>query len=87
MEQFDNYLQQLQPMHDSTEDILNKFSGFRQHLDSILTKHRNSVHEAVLETRKDIKGLEILLSHQIQEIIRSEVGFVYLMSKRFNLTS
>ncbi|KAL9922946.1 enhancer of mRNA-decapping protein 4 homolog isoform X1 [Glossina fuscipes] len=73
MEQFDNYLQQLQPMHDSTEDILNKFSGFRQHLDSILTKHRNSVHEAVLETRKDIKGLEILLSHQIQEIIRSEV--------------
>ncbi|XP_037810826.1 enhancer of mRNA-decapping protein 4 homolog [Lucilia sericata] len=73
MEQFDNYLQQLQPMHDSTEEILNKFSGFRQHLDSILTKHRNGVQDVMLETRKDIKGLELLLSRQIQETIRSEV--------------
>ncbi|KAM7354487.1 enhancer of mRNA-decapping protein 4 homolog Ge-1 isoform 1-T2 [Cochliomyia hominivorax] len=73
MEQFDNYLQQLQPMHDSTEEILNKFSGFRQHLDSILTKHRNGVQEVMLETRKDIKGLELLLSRQIQETIRSEL--------------
>ncbi|XP_065357524.1 enhancer of mRNA-decapping protein 4 homolog [Calliphora vicina] len=73
MEQFDNYLQQLQPMHDSTEEILNKFSGFRQHLDSILTKHRNGVQDVMLDTRKDIKGLELLLSRQIQETIRSEV--------------
>lgn len=73
MEQFDNYLQHLQPMQDSTEEVLNKFSGFRQHLDSILLKHRNTVTEAMLETRKDVKGLEIILSRQIHETIRSEV--------------
>lgn len=73
MEQFDNYLQHLQPMQDSTEEVLNKFSGFRQHLDSILLKHRNTVTEAMLETRKDVKGLEIILSRQIHETIRSEI--------------
>ncbi|XP_054082484.1 enhancer of mRNA-decapping protein 4 homolog isoform X3 [Zeugodacus cucurbitae] len=73
MEQFDNYLQHLQPMQDSTEEVLNKFSGFRQHLDSILLKHRNTVAEAMLETRKDVKGLEIILSRQIHETIRSEI--------------
>ncbi|XP_011207932.2 enhancer of mRNA-decapping protein 4 homolog isoform X3 [Bactrocera dorsalis] len=73
MEQFDNYLQHLQPMQDSTEEVLNKFSGFRQHLDSILLKHRNAVTEAMLETRKDVKGLEIILSRQIHETIRSEI--------------
>lgn len=82
MEQFDNYLQQLQPMHDSTEEILNKFSGFRQHLDSILTKHRNGVQEVMLETRKDIKGLELLLSRQIQETIRSEVIASILLNNK-----
>ncbi|XP_054741449.1 enhancer of mRNA-decapping protein 4 homolog isoform X1 [Anastrepha obliqua] len=73
MEQFDNYLQHLQPMQDSTEEVLNKFSGFRQHLDSILIKHRNSVTETMLETRKDVKSLEILLSRQIQETFRTEM--------------
>ncbi|XP_017495092.1 PREDICTED: enhancer of mRNA-decapping protein 4 homolog, partial [Rhagoletis zephyria] len=73
MEQFDNYLQHLQPMQDSTEEVLNKFSGFRQHLDSILIKHRNAVSETMLETRKDVKSLEILLSRQIQETIRTEM--------------
>lgn len=73
MEQFDNYLQQLQPMHDSTEEIIGKFSSFRQHLDSILIKHRNSVQEAMLDTRKDMKSLELLLSRQIQETVRTEV--------------
>ncbi|XP_073824958.1 enhancer of mRNA-decapping protein 4 homolog Ge-1 [Musca autumnalis] len=73
MEQFDNYLQQLQPMHDSTEEIINKFSSFRQHLDSILIKHRSSVQEAMLDTRKDMKSLELLLSRQIQETIRTEI--------------
>lgn len=75
MEQFDNYLQQLQPMQDSTEEILNKFSSFRQHLDSILIKHRNGVQEAMLDSRKDMKSLELLLSRQIQETIRTEVSF------------
>lgn len=73
MEQFDNYLQHLQPMQDSTEEILNKFSGFRQHLDSILVKHRNTVTDTMLETRKDVKSLEILLSRQVQDTIRTEV--------------
>uniref|UniRef100_A0A1I8PAA0 Uncharacterized protein n=1 Tax=Stomoxys calcitrans TaxID=35570 RepID=A0A1I8PAA0_STOCA len=73
MEQFDTYLQQLQPMQDSTEEILNKFSSFRQHLDTILIKHRNGVQEAMLDTRKDMKSLELLLSRQVQETIRSEI--------------
>ncbi|XP_067625151.1 enhancer of mRNA-decapping protein 4 homolog isoform X2 [Eurosta solidaginis] len=73
MEQFDNHLQNLQPMHDSTQEVLNEFSGFRQHLDSTLTKHRNAVTETMLETRKDLKSLEILLSRQIQETLRSEI--------------
>ncbi|XP_055918837.1 enhancer of mRNA-decapping protein 4 homolog isoform X4 [Eupeodes corollae] len=73
MEQFDNYLSHLQPMQDSTEEILNKFSGFRQHLDSILIKHRNTVQESMLDTKKDVKHMEIMLTRQIAEVVRSEV--------------
>ncbi|XP_055837361.1 enhancer of mRNA-decapping protein 4 homolog isoform X3 [Episyrphus balteatus] len=73
MEQFDNYLSHLQPMQDSTEEILNKFSGFRQHLDSILIKHRNTVQESMLDTKKDVKHMEILLTRQIAEVVRTEV--------------
>lgn len=76
MEQFDNYLQHLQPMQDSSEEIIKKFSGFRQHLDNIMVKHHTILTEAMLDTRKDIKSLEILLSRQIQESIRSEVSSI-----------
>lgn len=62
-------------MRDSTEEISNKFSGFRQHLDSSLAKHRNGIQDLMLEARKDIKGLELLLSRQIQETIRTEVSY------------
>lgn len=75
MEQFDNYLSHLQPMQDSTEEILNKFSGFRQHLDSILTKHRTMVTDTMMDTRKDIKNMEGILSRQITDVIRTEVLF------------
>ena len=78
MEQFDNYLSHLQPMQDSTEEILNKFSGFRQHLDSILIKHRNTVQESMLDTKKDVKHMEILLTRQIAEVVRTEVSTLLL---------
>ncbi|XP_012157924.1 enhancer of mRNA-decapping protein 4 homolog [Ceratitis capitata] len=73
IEQFDNYVQHLQPMQDSTEEVLSKLSGFRQHIESILLKHRSSVIETMLETRKDVKSLEIVLSRQMQETVRSEI--------------
>lgn len=73
MEQFDNYLSQLQPMQDSTEEILNKFSGFRQHLDSVLIKHRNTVQESMLDTKKDVKHMELILTRQLAEVVRAEV--------------
>lgn len=79
IEQFDNYVQHLQPMQDSTEEVLSKLSGFRQHIESILLKHRSSVIETMLETRKDVKSLEIVLSRQMQETVRSEVKNLVLI--------
>lgn len=76
MEQLNNYLQQLQPVHDSTEEISNKFLAFRQHFDTALFKYNNTVEEKILEARMDVKGIEDLLLHQIQDTIRFEVNMM-----------
>ena len=75
MEQFDNYLQHLKPMQDSSEEIIKTFSEMRQHLDTIMIKNHIVLTETMRETRNDVKNLEVVLSRKIHDSIISEVSF------------
>ncbi|XP_033172686.1 enhancer of mRNA-decapping protein 4 homolog [Drosophila mauritiana] len=76
MVQFNTYLQHMpQPQAGSanTEEINNKLSMLKQLVESSLHKHRTELTDAMLETQREVKSLEILLARQVQETIRSEL--------------
>jgi len=76
MVQFNTYLQHMpQPQAGSgnTEEINNKLSMLKQLVESSLHKHRTELTDAMLETQREVKSLEILLARQVQETIRAEL--------------
>ncbi|EDV58927.1 enhancer of mRNA-decapping protein 4 homolog [Drosophila erecta] len=76
MVQFNTYLQHMpQPQAggSNTEEINNKLSMLKQLVESSLHKHRTELTDAMLETQREVKSLEILLARQVQETIRAEL--------------
>ncbi|KAH8334125.1 hypothetical protein KR059_006900 [Drosophila kikkawai] len=76
MVQFNTYLQHMpqpQAMGANSEDLNNKLTFLKQLLESSLHKHRTELTDAMLETQREVKSLEILLARQVQETIRAEL--------------
>lgn len=73
MEQFDSYICQLQPVQDSTDEILDKINELQKVLEGLILKQRCSGNESILETRKEMKLLETNLTKSLTEILQREV--------------
>lgn len=72
MVEFNAYLQDMpQPLNG--EDLSNKMVILKQLVESNLLKHRTELTDAMLETQREVKSLEILLGRQVQETIRVEL--------------
>ncbi|XP_051858129.1 enhancer of mRNA-decapping protein 4 homolog isoform X1 [Drosophila albomicans] len=71
MVEFSAYLQHMpQPQG---EELSNKLALLKQLVETNLLKHRNELTDAMLETQREVKSLEILLARQVQETIRTEL--------------
>ncbi|KAH8263089.1 hypothetical protein KR044_004321 [Drosophila immigrans] len=71
MVEFSAYLQHMpQPQG---EELSNKLGLLKQLVETNLLKHRNELTDAMLETQREVKSLEILLARQVQETIRAEL--------------
>lgn len=76
MVQFNTYLQHMpqpQAMGGNSEELNNKLAMLKQLIESNLHKHRTELTDAMLETQREVKSLEILLARQVQETIRAEL--------------
>ncbi|XP_017077359.2 enhancer of mRNA-decapping protein 4 homolog [Drosophila eugracilis] len=76
MVQFNTYLQHMpqpQALGANSEELNNKLAMLKQLVESSLNKHRNELTDAMLETQREVKSLEILLARQVQETIRTEL--------------
>ncbi|KAH8259108.1 hypothetical protein KR038_003034 [Drosophila bunnanda] len=76
MVQFNTYLQHMpqpQAMSANSEELNNKLAMLKQLVESSLHKHRTELTDAMLETQREVKSLEILLARQVQETIRAEL--------------
>lgn len=73
MNQFENYLQQLQPLHKTAEDIIKKFSYQQEYLKVLIGQQEAKMKEVIQETRQDIKSIDVTLSQHVQDIIQTEV--------------
>ncbi|KAH8279887.1 hypothetical protein KR054_009471 [Drosophila jambulina] len=76
MVQFNTYLQHMpqpQAMGANSEELNNKLTMLKQLVESSLHKHRTELTDAMLETQREVKSLEILLARQVQETIRAEL--------------
>lgn len=72
MVEFNAYLQDMpQPLNG--EDLSNKMVILKQLVETNLLKHRTELTDAMLETQREVKSLEILLARQVQETIRVEL--------------
>ncbi|XP_037708076.1 enhancer of mRNA-decapping protein 4 homolog [Drosophila subpulchrella] len=76
MVQFNTYLQHMpqpQAVGANSEELNNKLTMLKQLVESSLHKHRTELTDAMLETQREVKSLEILLARQVQETIRAEL--------------
>ncbi|XP_017110298.1 enhancer of mRNA-decapping protein 4 homolog [Drosophila elegans] len=76
MVQFNTYLQHMpqpQVVGANSEELNNKLTMLKQLVESSLHKHRTELTDAMLETQREVKSLEILLARQVQETIRIEL--------------
>ncbi|XP_022214740.2 enhancer of mRNA-decapping protein 4 homolog [Drosophila obscura] len=77
MVQFNAYLQQMPQQQaasaGNSEELNNKLGLLKQLVESNLLKHRTELTDAMLETQREVKSLEILLARQVQETIRAEL--------------
>ncbi|KAH8319040.1 hypothetical protein KR067_005765 [Drosophila pandora] len=76
MVQFNTYLQHMPQPHAvgaNSEELNNKLGMLKQLVESSLHKHRTELTDAMLETQREVKSLEILLARQVQETIRAEL--------------
>uniref|UniRef100_A0A6P4EU10 Enhancer of mRNA-decapping protein 4 homolog n=1 Tax=Drosophila rhopaloa TaxID=1041015 RepID=A0A6P4EU10_DRORH len=76
MVQFNTYLQHMpqpQAVGANSEELNNKLTMLKQLVESSLHKHRTELTDAMLETQREVKSLEILLARQVQETIRTEL--------------
>ncbi|KAH8335925.1 hypothetical protein KR074_007164 [Drosophila pseudoananassae] len=76
MVQFNNYLQHMPQAHAvgaNSEELNNKLGMLKQLVETSLHKHRTELTDAMLETQREVKSLEILLARQVQETIRAEL--------------
>jgi len=76
MVQFNTYLQHMpqpQAAGANSEELNNKLTMLKQLVESSLHKHRTELTDAMLETQREVKSLEILLARQVQETIRAEL--------------
>ncbi|KAH8249504.1 hypothetical protein KR032_010090 [Drosophila birchii] len=76
MVQFNTYLQHMpqpQAMGANSEELNSKLTMLKQLVESSLHKHRTELTDAMLETQREVKSLEILLARQVQETIRAEL--------------
>ncbi|EDW03803.1 GH11439 [Drosophila grimshawi] len=72
MVEFNAYLQHMPQPHNG-EELSNKLGLLKQLVESNLLKHRTELTDAMLETQREVKSLEILLARQVQETIRAEL--------------
>ncbi|EDW63920.2 uncharacterized protein Dvir_GJ17172 [Drosophila virilis] len=72
MVEFNAYLQHMPQPHNS-EELSNKLGLLKQLVETNLLKHRTELTDAMLETQREVKSLEILLARQVQETIRTEL--------------
>ncbi|XP_030384242.1 enhancer of mRNA-decapping protein 4 homolog isoform X2 [Scaptodrosophila lebanonensis] len=77
MVQFNAYLQHIPHSGENSEDLHNKLSIFRQQIETHLNKNRSALTDAMLETQREVKSLEILLARQVQETLRAELRKFY----------
>ncbi|EDW71758.2 uncharacterized protein Dwil_GK22271, partial [Drosophila willistoni] len=73
MVQFNTYLQHMPQPHVHSEELNNKLGSLKQLVETNLLKHRTELTDAMLETQREVKSLEILLARQVQETIRVEL--------------
>ncbi|XP_034666719.1 enhancer of mRNA-decapping protein 4 homolog [Drosophila subobscura] len=77
MVQFNAYLQQMPQQQGAGaanwDELNNKLGLLKQLVESNLLKHRTELTDAMLETQREVKSLEILLARQVQETIRAEL--------------
>ncbi|XP_055378582.1 enhancer of mRNA-decapping protein 4 homolog [Condylostylus longicornis] len=73
MEQFDNYLSQMQPVQETTDQILNRIGKLREVLHGNLSRQTQSINDNLLETKKEIKQLEINFIRHFSELIKKEI--------------
>ncbi|XP_017059250.2 enhancer of mRNA-decapping protein 4 homolog [Drosophila ficusphila] len=76
MVQFNTYLQHMpqpQAAGANSEELNSKLTMLKQLVESSLHKHRTELTDAMLETQREVKSLEILLARQVQETIRTEL--------------
>ncbi|KAH8378342.1 hypothetical protein KR093_010780, partial [Drosophila rubida] len=71
MVEFSAYLQHMPQPHG--EELSNKLGLLKQMVETNLLKHRSELTDAMLETQREVKSLEILLARQVQETIRAEL--------------
>ncbi|KAM8716040.1 hypothetical protein ACLKA7_002996 [Drosophila subpalustris] len=72
MVEFNAYLQHMPQPHNG-EELSNKLGLLKQLVETNLLKHRTELTDAMLETQREVKSLEILLARQVQETIRAEL--------------
>ncbi|KRG02628.1 enhancer of mRNA-decapping protein 4 homolog isoform X1 [Drosophila mojavensis] len=72
MVEFNAYLQHIPQPHNG-EELSNKLGLLKQLVETNLLKHRTELTDAMLETQREVKSLEILLARQVQETIRTEL--------------
>ncbi|XP_034471576.1 enhancer of mRNA-decapping protein 4 homolog isoform X2 [Drosophila innubila] len=72
MVEFNAYLQHMPQPHNGDE-LNNKLGLLKQLVETNLLKHRTELTDAMLETQREVKSLEILLARQVQETIRAEL--------------
>ncbi|XP_064548602.1 enhancer of mRNA-decapping protein 4 homolog isoform X1 [Drosophila montana] len=72
MVEFNAYLQHMPQPHNG-EELSNKLGLLKQLVETNLLKHRTELTDAMLETQREVKSLEILLARQVQETIRTEL--------------
>ncbi|KAH8412358.1 hypothetical protein KR009_001463 [Drosophila setifemur] len=76
MVQFNTYLTHMpqpQVVGTNSDELNNKLAMLKQLVETSLQKHRTELTDAMLETQREVKSLEILLARQVQETIRAEL--------------
>uniref|UniRef100_T1GP41 Enhancer of mRNA-decapping protein 4 C-terminal domain-containing protein n=1 Tax=Megaselia scalaris TaxID=36166 RepID=T1GP41_MEGSC len=73
MDQFDGYLTKLQPVKESTDEILTKVNSFNELFEKVYHKQKLLTRESILESRKDLKAVEMSVVNQLSSIMKTEI--------------